>query len=236
MEIQPGSTWGASDEHRHEDAPVEAWWWWGSAVDPHTEAMAGVFVGFELRARRFDYWAGLVREGEPYLYVEELDGTGLRAGLEIKPPEMWAGHDCDMAFQQWSLGNEAHGVLLDDPTEAWRRAHGQPVPCTFDIEWYATEPAAGLEQGVQQRVDHGTDGYRQWGEVDVRVELVEGVVAFTGPGERVHVWGAPYLPTSFAMPSDARGLRAPYRTHDGVAVDQVLTGSPTRGSRWWVSR
>ena len=49
-------------------------------------ARLGVFVGFELRGRRFDYWAGLVREGEPYLYIEELDGTGLRGGLEIKPP------------------------------------------------------------------------------------------------------------------------------------------------------
>ena len=26
------------------------------------------------------------------------DGTGLRGGLEIKPPEMWAGHECDVPF------------------------------------------------------------------------------------------------------------------------------------------
>ena len=69
-------------------------------------------------------WAGLVRAGERYLYVEELDGIGWRGGLEIKPPEMWADHVCDAPMRQWSLGNESHGVLLDDPTEAWRRAHG----------------------------------------------------------------------------------------------------------------
>ena len=105
---------------------VESWWWWGHSP----AADAGVFVGLELRGRRFDYWAGLVRTGEPYLFIEEMDGSGLRAGLEIKPSEMWADHQCDVPFQQWSLGNEAHGVLLDDPMEALHRAYGLPVAVT----------------------------------------------------------------------------------------------------------
>ncbi|MCB1000779.1 MAG: hypothetical protein KDB40_15900 [Acidimicrobiales bacterium] len=232
-DLPPGLSGGrpASDERRHPDATVEAWWWWGSSTDHVTGALIGVFVGFELRGRRFDYWAGLVREGEPYLLIEELDGTGLRQGLEIKPPEMWAGHECDAPFRQWSLGNEAHGVLLDDPLEAWQRAHGTPVPVTFDVEWYAMSTATTLDDLVP-----GADGYRQEGEVDVRIELTEGIVSFTGPGERVHVWGAPYLPTSFAMPNDTRGVRAPYRRHDGRRIDQVLATSPSRGSRWWVNR
>jgi hypothetical protein len=225
-----GLRWADADELRHPDAPTEAWWWWGSSrqdasSDGDEPGLTGMYVGIELRGNRFDYWAGLVREGEPYLYVEELDGTGLRRGLEIKPPEMWAGHECDAAFQQWSVGNEAHGVLLDDPTEAWRRAHGDPVPVTFDVEWYATEPPTAVEGVAPER------GYRQSGEVDARIELLEGVVQIEGAGERVHVWGAPYVPSAFAMPTDTRGLRAPYRRSDGVAVDQVLTAT-----RWWVSR
>lgn len=227
--------WALTDERRHRDVAVEAWWWWASTTDAVTGAMAGVYVGLELRGERFDYWAGLVRDGRPYLYVEELDGSGLRSGLEIKPPEMWAGHDCDVPFTQWSLGNEAHGVALDDPTEAWRRAHGALTPCTFDIEWYATGAADALTAG---RDVAGRDGYRQLGEADVRVELLEGVVEFVGPAERVHVWGSPYLPSSFAMPIDdtRRGLRAPYRRSDGVLIDQMIATSPMRGSRWWVSR
>lgn len=219
--------WNDRDEDRHDDAPVEAWWWWGAgeASLGGERCRAGVVVGFELHGRSFDYWAGLVRVGHPYLYVEELEGRGLRAGLEVKPPEMWAGHSCDVPFRQWSLGNEAHGVLLDDPTEAWRQARGVVVPVTFDVEWYAAgdpQPVAGLPAGA--------DGYEQVGEVDVRVELAEGELALEGPGRRVHVWGVPHVPRSLAMPIDHQGLRAPYRRRDGARVDQVLTGSG-----WWVS-
>ena len=205
----------AADETRHADVAVEAWWWWGCNA-AHT---TGVFVGLELRGRRFDYWAGLVRRGQPYLYIEELDGSGLRDGLEIKPPQMWADHQCDVAFRQWSLGNEAHGVLIDDPAEVWRRAHGTLVPVTFDIEWGSEEEATVIDHGYEQR-----------GDIDARIELTEGVVEIIGPGHRVHVWGVSYRPEALAMPVDAGGLRGPYRRSDGVSVDQVLT------SDGWVGR
>ncbi|MEY2446168.1 MAG: hypothetical protein QOE00_2748 [Ilumatobacteraceae bacterium] len=205
----------AVDESRHADVAVEAWWWWGW----NAARSAGLFVGLELRGVRFDYWAGLVRRGQPYLYIEELDGTGLRGGLEIKPPQMWADHQCDVPFRQWSLGNEAHGVLLDDPAEAWRRAHGTPVPVTFDVEWGADDEPTALPHGYEQR-----------GDIDARIELTDGVLELIGPGHRVHVWGAPYRPQALAMPVDAVGLRGPYRRTDGVKVDQVLT------SEGWLGR
>lgn len=206
----PSRRFTEADERRHPDVAVEAWWFWGHTAD----ASAGVFVGLELRASSFDYWAGVVRADEPYLYIEELDGVGLRQGLEIKPPEMWADHQCDVPMQQWGVGNEAHGVLLDDPTEAWRRGYGTPVPVTFDLEWYATGDPAAIAHGYEQR-----------GEIDARIELTEGVLEIVGPAQRCHVWGAPYLPVSFAMPIAHDGLRAPYRRHDGLLVDQVLSAS-----------
>jgi hypothetical protein len=198
----------AADEARHPDVAVEAWWWWGW----NREASAGLFVGLQLRGRSFDYWAGLVRRGEPFLYVEELDGSGLRQGLEIKPPQMWADHVCDVPFRQWSVGNEAYGVLLDEPTEAWKRAYGSRVPVTFDIEWGAAdEPTA---------IPHG---YEQHGDFDAHIELTEGLLELVGPAHRLHVWGSPYLPQALAMPVESAGLRGPYRRSDGINVDQVLT-------------
>jgi len=197
-----------ADELAHRDVAVEAWWWWAW----NAAATAGLFVGFELRGRRFDYWAGLVRHGHDYLYIEELDSTGLRDGLEIKPPEMWADQSCDAPFEQWSLGNEAHGVLLDDPMDAMRRPHGTPVPVTFDVEWYASGPAVALPHG-----------YQQTGEVDARIELSEGMLELHGPAHRVHLWGVPYRPSSVAMPAGEGLLWAPYRRHDGQGVLQVLS-------------
>ncbi|MSX22290.1 MAG: hypothetical protein F2934_03710 [Actinobacteria bacterium] len=207
--------WRPSDEGRHPSAPVEAWWFWGWDV----AASAGLYVGLEITGQRFDYWAGLVRAGEPYLHIVELDGTGLRAGLEIKPPEMWAGHTCDEPFEQWSFGNEAHGVLLDEPDEALGRAYGELVPVTFDVEWYAS--------GGPVAVD---GGYEQSGEVDAEIELREGIFRLTGPGRRVHVWGRPWLPQSPSGPT-GWGLRAPYRRRDGSGVEQVLAAD---GWHAWV--
>ena len=194
-------TFAAHDERRHDGADVEAWWFFGTTED----RSLGWFVGLELTGHRFDYWAGLVRRGEPYLYIEELDCTGLRAGLEIKPPEMWAGLTCDDPFRQWSLGNEAHGVLLDDPTEVWNRAYGEKAPVTFDVEWYATDDPSAVD-----------GGYEQVGEFDAEIELSEGVVAVTGSAHRLHVWGRPWLPPASASPD------APFRRRDGSPCGLVL--------------
>jgi hypothetical protein len=201
-----------ADELRHTSShtrpDTEAWWWWGHSP----AADAGVFVGLQLRGRRFDYWAGVVREGEPYLLIEELDSTGLRVGLEIKPPEMWADHQCDVPYRQWSLGNEAHGVLLDDPLEALRRVYGTPVAAAFDVEWFSQVEATPI-----------AGGYEQVGEFDARIELVDSAIAVRGPAHRVHVWGTSYCPPPMAIAVIDDGLCAPYRHHDGGKVMQVLT-------------
>jgi hypothetical protein len=207
--------WRPSDEQRHADADVEAWWFWGHTHD----GTAGVYAGLEITGTRFDYWAGLVRAGHPYLHIVELNSTGLRAGLEIKPPEMWAGFTCDAPFEQWSFGNEAHGVLLDDPDEAFGRAYGELVPVTFDVEWYASGEPVPVP-----------GGYSQTGEVDTEIELSEGMFRFAGPGHRVHVWGRPWTPAPPLAPT-GWGLRAPYCRRDGTGVEQVLT---TTGWHAWV--
>ena len=125
---------------------------------------------------------------------------------------MWADHVCDVPFAQWSVGNEAHGVLLDDPLTAVSKPYGTPVPVTCDVEWYSSAPASEIPHG-----------YEQAGEVDAQIELTEGVLAFEGPAHRAHVWGVPYRPTALAMPAGEGLLWAPYRRHDGQGVLQVLT-------------
>lgn len=205
-----------ADETRHPGVAVESWFWWATsdAVD------VAVWVGLELRGRRFDYWCGVARRGHPYLYVEELDGTGLRDGLEIKPPEMWADHQCDVPHRQWSVGNEAHGVLIDDLADVWHRPFGIPVPVTVDMEWYA--------DGEPHAVD--VNGYAQRGSADVRVELTDGVLEVVGPATRLHTWGSPV--ETFALPPQVAGsmseiptMAAPYRRRGSRGVHQLIGAS-----------
>lgn len=210
---------GKDDELRHRAAPVEAWWWWGRADDGHGGVAAAWFVGLELAGPTVHYWAGLARRDERYLYVEDLDGSSLRNGLEIKPPEMWAGHECDDPFRQWSLGNEAHGVVLDDPALALERPFGDLAPVTFDIEWFSDT----VPEPVRGPMTATGDGYTQTGRFDARIELAEGVLAFEGEAERLHVWGAAHLPFDPPRPDDGQSLLAPYRRADGRAVVQVAT-------------
>lgn len=202
------------DEGEHTDVAVESWWWWTR----DETADIGLFVGLEVRGRRFDYWCGLVRSGAPYLYAAELDGLGRRDGLELKPAEMWADHVCDIPFTQWSVANELYAVLLDDPHDACGRAYGERVPVAADIEW----AAAGDPEAFGER------GYRQRGEADVVVELKAGNLRFSGPAERLHVWGVPFVPADLALPVGVP--HAPYRRTDGRCVNQVLT------SQGWLGR
>ncbi len=162
-----------ADEREHPGVAAEAWWWWGWADD----RASGLFVGLVVRGRRLDYRAGLARDGGQLLYVEELDGIGRRAGLEVKPPVMWAGHDCTVPYRQWNLGNEAHGVLLDDPRSMIERPYGELTPVSFDVEWHASSPPVEVD-----------GGYEQPGEIDAVVELREGKFALRGAGYRLHLW------------------------------------------------
>ena len=50
-----------------------------------------------------------------------------------------------MAFEQWTVANEAYAVALDHPDDALGRAHGRPAPVAFDIEWYAEAAPEPLE-------------------------------------------------------------------------------------------
>ena len=195
-----------ADEARHADVAVESWWFWGWTAD----ATIGWFTGLELRVDRLDYWAGLWRDDGAYLYIEDLDVSGLREGLEVKTPELWADHSCEVPHQQWTVTNETYAVLLDDPLAAIARAYGERTPVAFDVEWYAAAPGQPIERG-----------YRQAGEFDAVIELPGVRLESAGPASRVHTWGIAHVPTDAAMPVTRRHL--PYRRHDGRIIDQALT-------------
>ena len=82
------------------------------------------------------------RAGEPLLHVAEW----ARAAAGRSVPREGAGPvgraHCDAPMQQWTVANETYAAALDDPDDALGRAYGVPTAVAFDLEWYATAPAA----------------------------------------------------------------------------------------------
>ena len=83
---------------------------------------------------------------------------------------------CDVPFRQWSIGNESHGVLLDDPDRGV--APGLRHAGAGDLRRRVVRDRRATPTPIAH-------GYEQAGEIDARIELTEGVLSSsvrrTGP-------------------------------------------------------
>jgi hypothetical protein len=201
-----------TDERPHPPG-AGSWWQETWVFDLWTPDGLGAFTWFTLvpNQRRAWYWAVLVRPGEPVLYLADLDVPLPRSGLEVRSEGLWASHECEVAFEQWTVANEAYAVALDHPDDALGRAHGRPAPVAFDIEWYAE----GAPEPLQ-----GAAGYHQAGTVNALVELQRERLEVEAPASRSHWWGVPPLGGA------VDGLELALRLGDdpnGVVVVRALT-------------
>jgi hypothetical protein len=179
-------------------------------ADGHTGGYTGLTVVGD--GSRTWYWTALVRPDEPLLHVCELTGPPLRPGsssLLLKAEGLWADHDCEVPFEQWTVANECYAVALEDPDEVFARAYGVATPIAFDLEWYATD----LPQTV-------VGGYGQPGEVHAVLEMPGGPLHQEFVSYRTHRWGEwPW--GSDRLPDTGR--RAPLLV-EGIAIERVLDG------------
>ncbi len=118
-----------TDERPHPPG-AGSWWQETWVFDLWTPDGLGAFTWLTLvpNQRRAWYWAVLVRPGEPVLYLADVDVPLPRSGLEVRSEGLWASHECEVAFEQWTVANEAYAVALDHPDDALGRAHGRPAP------------------------------------------------------------------------------------------------------------
>jgi len=162
------------------------------------------------------YWSALVREGQPLLHLAEWDVRVRADPFVVKAPEMWAEHHCVAPLEQWSIGNEAYFVALDDADEALGRGYGVPTPTAMDLEWYATSTPMAIGLGFEQQgVVHGA--IELAGESPVELAEV--------PAARWRRWSAPGAMPALALPAVVAhtGLRAPFAFPVGDVADWVLT-------------
>jgi hypothetical protein len=208
-----------TDDLAHAGVSVEEWVFVAWAPD----GAMGCISGHRLLGRTAWYWSALVQSGQPLLHLTEWQ-VGVRTDpFVVKAPEMWAEHHCVAPMEQWTVGNEAYAVALDDPDEAISRGYGTPTPMSFDLEWYATDVPTAIN-----------DGYEQVGVVHGMVEILGRATVEMAeiPAHRWHRWSEnPGLaPLSMEVVMAHGGLRAPFAFPDGSVSDSVL--SP----RGWRSR
>lgn len=201
-----------ADEFPHAGAAVDEWVFAAWAPD----AAFGLVSGHRLlhAERRAWYWFALVEAGAPLLHVTEWDVRRRADPFTVKAPEMWAEHHCVAPLRQWTVGNEAHAVALDDPDEALGRGYGTPTPVAADVEWYATGGLVGVPGGfVQDGVAHGL------------VELLDrpSLEFAEVPARRWRRWGPGLGPVEVSGVRAHTGLRAPFAFPDGAVADWVLS-------------
>ena len=202
----------ADDEHPHHGLVDE----WVFAIWL-PDASLGIVSGHRLFQGHAWYWAAMVEADRPLMHLTEWEVV-VRAHdpFIVKAPEMWAEHQLDAPMEQWSIGNEAYFVALDDPDEAVGRAYGTPTPVAMDLEWYATGAASEIANGYEQPgVVHG--------EIELmhrpNLELVE------VPGHRWRRWGIglnALTTTGSATDSTHAAHRAPFAFPDGTASQWTL--------------
>jgi hypothetical protein len=145
-----GAAVGPADERRHPPGPDPDWeesWQFDFAA--HDGSLGG-FVRLTLRPGDGTawYWAYLAGPRRPVVVVRDHEVEPPRSRtLEVRGPGLWAQVICETPFDHWSVGLEAGGVALDDPSEGLRGELGQPIPMGLDMEWEATGEPAGDAAG-----------------------------------------------------------------------------------------
>lgn len=171
------------DEGRH---PPGADPFWEEAWDFDFTSPSGDLGGYlrlALHPRRGVtwFWACLVGRRRPLVTVVDHDVALPRGpGLDVRGEGLWSDPVCETPLEHWTVGLEAFGVALDDPTEAYRSLRGDRTPLGFDLEW---ETVAGA------RLLSRTQGYSLSCAVHGEVLVGAETIAFDGWGQRSHAWG-----------------------------------------------
>ncbi len=127
-------------------------------------------------------WAALVGRRRPLLTVVDLDVALPRGpGLDLRAEGLWAMAEQETPMEHWTVGLEAFGVALDDPTEVWRSGRGDRRALGFDLEWETT--------GGPELLALAGAGYHLPCAVHGEVLVDDDIITVAGWGARSHAWG-----------------------------------------------
>jgi hypothetical protein len=174
----------SADEGRHEPGPEELWGesWYFDFFDDAGTVGGWIRLGLYPNLRVAWYHAFVVGPSRRIVALSDLEVPLPTApGLEIRTHGLWADHTCETALEHWTVGNEAFGLAVDDPSELYAEVPvGDRVPLGFDLEWETEGSPYHYVATTRYEIP-----CRVHGEVLVGDEQL----AIDGYGQRDHSWG-----------------------------------------------
>lgn len=172
------------DEGRHDPGPEPLWGesWYFDFFDAEGTVGGWVRIGLYPNLGVTWYHAYLVGPDRQTVAVVDYEAPLPKApGLELRTHGLWGDHIVETPLEHFTLGNEAHGLGVDDPAEMYAATpRGDQVPVAFDLEWETAGQPYHYQYTTRYEIPctvHGT--------IDVGRERID----LDGFGQRDHSWG-----------------------------------------------
>lgn len=171
----------AEARHPHDDEQLwnESWYldFWSA------DGSFGGYIrlGLYPNLGRSWYWACVVGEGRRLVTVIDNEAPlPKEPGLEIRSSGLWSDLIVQTPLDHMTVGLEAFGVEIDDPTEVYRTGWGDRTALGFDLEWETFGTPFAYDVTPRYEVP-----CRVHGEILIGDERLD----FDGFGQRDHSWG-----------------------------------------------
>lgn len=170
-------------ERRHHPGAEQLWneSWYFDFAAPDGSIGGYVRLGLYPNLGVSWYWAYLVGTDRPLVAVRHHEAA-LPVGdvLQVREDGLWSQLHCETPDDHWTIGLEAFGVAMDDPSVAYGDERGDKTALGFDLEWEA----------VADRFDYpGASRYEQSCKVTGEVLVGDERIELDGWGQRDHSWG-----------------------------------------------
>jgi hypothetical protein len=174
-----GVPFDAGDERPHAPGPEPDWsesWAFDFRRDDGT--VGELRLTYRPPAAIASWWTRLEAPDVGLVVVrdEEVPMPRRVDSLTVRGDGLWAELVCETPFEHWTIGLEAFGLRVDDPSDEV----GERLPVGLDLEWEVAGATAPEDRG---------SGYVQQGTVHGELLIASQRIAFAGTGGREHRWG-----------------------------------------------
>jgi hypothetical protein len=183
MADEAGDEGPTKDEGRHQPASDLLWneSWYLDFATADGDLGGYIRLGLYPNLGVSWFWACLVGEDRPLVTVIDNEAPlPTPPALELRASGLWADLIVETPMTHMTVGLEAFGVAMDDPTEVYRRGWGDRIPLGFDLEWETDGSVFHYDVTSRYEVP-----CRVHGDILVGSETID----FDGVGQRDHSWG-----------------------------------------------